>query len=190
MGHHAQNISRLIADGGDALRAAVDIIGELIYDPAVFVAVAEYHLIIFIKLFDQTRGGGDQIALAMGDGDLEQGSPLNGKGAGRPSGRGLMPEVDPVAVVAPADDLSFRDHHILGQGHIYAFIWGALSRPAGKQARLHQNLKSVADANDRLALACLILESSQHRLLGGNGPGTQPVLIGEASRQDKAIKAG
>ncbi len=48
MGHHAQNISLLIAYGGDALGAAVDVTGKLIYDPAVFVTVAEDDLIFLV----------------------------------------------------------------------------------------------------------------------------------------------
>ena len=60
---------------------------------------------------------------------------------------------------------------------------------AGQQPRLAENLKSVADANDRAPGLGEGVQGVHHRREAGHGAGPQVVPVGEAARQDDAVKA-
>ena len=58
---------------------------------------------------------------------------------------------------------------------------------AGKQAALHQNLESVADAQHQSAVGREFLHCAHHRRKFGDGAATKIVAVGEAAGQDHRV---
>ena len=82
MGHEAGDVALAIADAGDVVHGAVGIAGGVV--GAVGSGVAEEDLVVFFQIGE---GGfiAIVIAVAMGDGNLEDLAFLRGVGEGRSS---------------------------------------------------------------------------------------------------------
>ena len=72
----------------------------------------------------------------------------------------------------------------MGQGHLDPARFAARD-----EARLHQDLRAVADAEEGLAPRGLVGQDLDDGVLGGDGPRADAVLVGEAAGEDVAVVA-
>lgn len=181
MGHEAEDAAGGVADAGDGILGTVDVVG-----------VADGDLAAVLEPGEDIGAGGDEAALTVGDGELEDIGAFIG---GERLGQALGPDADGGGVVAdgqpgidePAADVVLeRDFLSRGLGGPVA----ALS--AGKEAGLDDDLETVAGGDHDAAAAGGGAELGPEVLLEADGEdaaGGDVIAVGEAAGEAEELEA-
>ncbi len=161
MRHQAGDVALAIADAGDIVHRAVGIAGGIVF--SVGGRVTEDDLPIFLKIGERGFIAG-VVAVGMRDGDFEDLALLRSVSERRI--RLLDADVDVAADEAQA---------------------GVAHHGAGKEPGFTQNLKTVADAQDRAATAREFFHRLHHGRKARNRAGAQVIAKGEAAREDDSV---
>ena len=165
MGHQAEDPARRVADAGDGAERAVGVGRILLGRPVRVVDVLEDDLARSVERVDGRRVGEQELALAVGDGQLDR---LAERDERREARAGQQP--DP-AGLEPA-------RVVVRQGR------GAGRRARRARGRTNQDLKPVADAQDQTAAVVEPPQGVAQRSpeSGGEDPaGAQVVAVREAA---------
>ena len=166
MGHHAENVSLLIANAGDAVEGAVGV-GGMLFLCGSFSgggAVAEENLLV---LFQGLQGGGVGVvaAFAMGNGEVDDLAGLVGLGPGEMGAFDFDGDAIANKVQVP----------IAGQR-------------AGKQSHLGQHLKAIANAQNCFSLIRMVDRCLHGWRKARDRTAAQIIAIAKAARNHHHIQ--